>query len=101
MTPLRQRLIDDLRLRNYSPRTIEAYVAGVVRLAAHFNRSPDQLGTEEIRAFQVALVQRGFAASHHCRHDAREGLDAAHCANGVGVLAGDRTDFECQFGGRR
>ena len=43
MTPLRQRFIDDLRLRNYSPRTIEAYVAGVARLAKHFRRSPDQL----------------------------------------------------------
>jgi integrase/recombinase XerD len=58
MTPLRQRLIDDLRLRNYSPRTVEAYVAGVARLAKHFGRSPDQLGTEEIRAFQLHLLQR-------------------------------------------
>ena len=58
MTPLRQRLIDDLRLRNYSPRTIEAYVAGVARLARHFGRSPDQLGPEEIRAFQLHLVER-------------------------------------------
>ena len=56
MTPLRQRFIDDLRIRNYSPRTIEAYVAGVVRLAKHFGRSPDLLGPEDIRAFQLHLI---------------------------------------------
>ena len=57
MTPLRQRFVDDLRLRNYSPRTIEAYVAGVLRLAKHFKRSPELLGSEEIRAFQLHLLQ--------------------------------------------
>jgi integrase/recombinase XerD len=56
MTPLRQRFIDDLRIRNYSPRTIEAYVAGVVCLAKHFGRSPDLLGPEDIRAFQLHLL---------------------------------------------
>jgi integrase/recombinase XerD len=49
MTPLRQRYINDLCLRNYSPRTIEAYVAGVARFANHFGRSPDQLGVDEAR----------------------------------------------------
>jgi integrase/recombinase XerD len=58
MTPLRQRLIDDLRLRNYSPRTIEAYVAGVARLAKHFHRSPDQLGVEQLRVFQLHLLEQ-------------------------------------------
>lgn len=58
MTPLRQRFIDDLRVRNYAPRTIEAYVAGVVRLARHFGRAPDQISAEELRSFQVALVDR-------------------------------------------
>jgi len=58
MTPLRQRYIDDLRLRNYSPRTIEAYVAGVARFAKHFGRSPEQLGTEELRSFQLHLLER-------------------------------------------
>ena len=57
MTPLRQRFIDDLRIRNYSPRTIEAYLAGVVRLVKHFGKSPDLLGPEDIRAFQVHLIQ--------------------------------------------
>ncbi len=56
MTPLRQRLIDDLRLRNYSPRTIEAYVAGVAKFAKHFGRAPDQLGPDELRAFQLHLL---------------------------------------------
>jgi site-specific recombinase XerD len=58
MTPLRQRLIDDLRLRNYSPRTVQAYVAGVAKFAGHFGRSPDQLGPEQLRQFQLDLLAR-------------------------------------------
>jgi integrase/recombinase XerD len=57
MTPLRQRFIDDLRIRNYSPKTIHASVAAIVRFARHFNRSPADLGAEDIRAFQVHLLQ--------------------------------------------
>ena len=63
MTPLRQRLIDDLRLRNYSPRTIEAYTAGVARLAKHFHRSPDQLGVEHLREFQLHLLAQSVSWS--------------------------------------
>jgi integrase/recombinase XerD len=58
MTPLRQRFVDDLRLRHYSPKTVKAYVAGVVRFAKHFQRSPAELGAEEIRAFQLHLLQQ-------------------------------------------
>ncbi len=56
MTPLRQRFIDDLRLRNYSPTTIETYVGRRRRFAKHFGRSPEVLGPEEIRAFQLDLL---------------------------------------------
>ena len=63
MTPLRQRLIDDLRLRNYSPRTIEAYVAGVAKFAKHFGRAPDQLGPDELRTFQLHLLATGTSWS--------------------------------------
>jgi site-specific recombinase XerD len=47
-----------MRLRNYSPKTIKTYVAGVARFAKHFKRSPDQLGLEEVRAFQLHLLDQ-------------------------------------------
>jgi integrase/recombinase XerD len=58
MTPLRQRFIDDLRLRNRSPQTIETYVLRVALFARHFGRSPEILGPEEIRAYQQELLAR-------------------------------------------
>jgi len=58
MTPLRQRFIDDLRLRNYARRTIDTYVSRVACFAKHFGRSPELLGPEEVRAFQLHLLQR-------------------------------------------
>src|SRR5438128_2118770 len=56
MTPLRQRFIDDLRLRNYARRTIETYVGRVVAFAKHFGRSPDLLGPNDVRDFQLHLL---------------------------------------------
>lgn len=58
MTPLRQRLVEDLQRRNYSPRTVACYVGHVAAFARHFNRSPDQLGADEVRAFQLHLLDR-------------------------------------------
>ena len=48
MTVLRQRLIDDLKLRGFSPRTQLAYVQAVARFSRHFKASPDKLGPEEV-----------------------------------------------------
>ena len=56
MTALRQRLMEDLQVRNYSPRTVEAYVAAVAKLAKHFMKAPDQLSGEDVRVFQVHLL---------------------------------------------
>lgn len=57
MTPLRQRMIEDLTIRNYSPRTIKVYVNRLAQFAQHFGQAPDRLGPAEIRAFQVFLIQ--------------------------------------------
>lgn len=63
MTPLRQRLIEDFRIRNYSPRTVDRYIGVLRKLALHFNRSPDQLTPEEVREYLVHLVNEGKSAS--------------------------------------
>jgi integrase/recombinase XerD len=58
MTPLRQRLIDDLQRRNYAAKTIAVYVPAVARFARHFGRSPDQLDAEHVRQYQLHLLQQ-------------------------------------------
>ncbi len=57
MTTLRQRMIDDLKVRNRSSRTIQAYTTHVAKFAQHFGKSPELLGPEEIRQYQVYLVR--------------------------------------------
>jgi integrase/recombinase XerD len=57
MTPLRQRLLEELQRRNYAPKTIAGYVLQVAQFARHFGRSPDQLGADDIRAWQLHLLQ--------------------------------------------
>lgn len=49
MTPLRQRMIEDMQLRGLADRTQEAYVLAVRQLAEHYNKSPDQISEEELR----------------------------------------------------
>ncbi len=60
MTPLRQRYVDDLRLKNFSPGTIKVYVHAVAKFARHFGKSPEQLAAEDIRATMVHLIDRGL-----------------------------------------
>jgi integrase/recombinase XerD len=62
MTPLRQRMIREMQLRQFSQRTIESYVDAVLGLANHYHRSPDQLALEEVRSYLLhLLVERQLA----------------------------------------
>ena len=56
MTPLRQRMIDDMTLHGLKPKTIRAYVACIARFARHFGKSPELLGTAEIRSYLLYLT---------------------------------------------
>lgn len=57
MTPLRQRMIEDMRIRNLAANTQRAYLQQVSAFAEHFGRSPKLLGLEEVHAWQVHLVE--------------------------------------------
>src|ERR1700677_4717260 len=56
MTSLRQRMLEELRLRNLSEQTTRLYIGSVKRFSQYFRRSPEQLGPEQIREFLLHLI---------------------------------------------
>jgi site-specific recombinase XerD len=61
ISPLRQRMLEDMAIRRMSPGTQRAYLSAVSRFSQHFGRSPDKLTYEDVRAWQLHLVQSGLA----------------------------------------
>ena len=67
MTPLRQRMTEDMQVRNLSTNTQESYLQQISLFARHFDKSPEVLDPEAIRAYQVFLVnERKLAPSSIC-----------------------------------
>jgi integrase/recombinase XerD len=66
MTPLRQRMLEDLQIRHYSPTTIRLYLHAVAEFAKHFRKRPDQLGPEHIRNYQLYLIKDKQASQSTC-----------------------------------
>jgi len=64
MTALRERMLEELRLRNFTPRTIRTYTATVADFARHFHQSPDKLGPEHVRIYQLYLLNERKLAWH-------------------------------------
>jgi site-specific recombinase XerD len=64
MSPLRRRMIEDMTLRNLSRRTQQSYIYAVAKFRRHFNRSPDRLGLEDVRAYQLHLIGEKSSWSH-------------------------------------
>ena len=64
MTHLRQRMIEDMGIRNLADNTQSAYLQQIIAYAEHFYRSPEELGPEAVRAYQLYLMNtRGLSPS--------------------------------------
>jgi site-specific recombinase XerD len=61
ISPLRRRMIEDMTVRNLSPATQRCYVHAVAKFSRYFGRSPERLGLEDVRAFQVHLVSTAIS----------------------------------------
>ena len=61
ISPLRQRMLDDMRLRKLAPRTQSHYIRAVRNLAAFLGRSPNTASCEDLRRFQLDMVERGVS----------------------------------------
>jgi len=64
MTALRRQMIDDMTVHNLSPATQQSYVYAVAKFSRFFDCSPDRLGIEEVRAYQLHLAGLGWSWSH-------------------------------------
>jgi site-specific recombinase XerD len=65
-------MLEDMQMRNFSPHTCDAYLRAVAQFALHYQRSPDQLGTEQVRAYLLHLI--------HDRHVASSTFNQVRCA---------------------
>ena len=92
-SPLRQRMIEDMMIRNLSRATQQSYIYAVARFSRHFNSSPDRLGMEEVRAYQLHLVAKNHSWSH---------INQVACALRFfyGVTLGQKEAFERIIFGR-
>ena len=64
ISPLRRRMIDEMMIRNLSPATQQSYLYAVGKFSLHFRRSPDRLGFEDVRAYQLHLIGLRRSWSH-------------------------------------
>ena len=63
ITPLRQRMIEDMTIRNMSPSTQKIYAQAVANFSIYHRRSPDTLTFEDVRAYRLHLIARGLKAT--------------------------------------
>ena len=59
VSPLRQRMIEDMRMRKLAPKTQTAYIRAVLKFAKYLGRSPETASAEDLRHFQLSLVDQG------------------------------------------
>ena len=94
MSPLRRRMIEDMMIRNFSPATQQSYVYAIVKFSRHFGCSPDRLSVEQVRAYQLHLIQQKRSWSH---------INQVACALRFfyGVTLGQAEAFDRIVGGKK
>ncbi len=63
VTPLRQRMIEDMNIRGLAEKTQKAHIRNVKHFAAFLGRPPDTATPEELRSYQVKMTEDGVSAS--------------------------------------
>lgn len=63
MGALREKMIAEMKLRDFAARTQKSYLAAMVGLAKHYRQYPDQLTQEQIRSYMLELQERGLSSS--------------------------------------
>ncbi|MBL0088515.1 MAG: phage integrase N-terminal SAM-like domain-containing protein [Ideonella sp.] len=79
-TPLRQRMTEDMRMRKLEDKTQQAYIRAVRKLTVYLERAPDTATVEDLRNFQLHLVDSGHVADHPERHAVRAEVLLRHHA---------------------
>ena len=64
MSPLRRRMLEDMQLRNLSAATQRSYIHYVSRYAKYYGSSPEKLGLDDIRNYQLYLIEQRQLKSH-------------------------------------
>jgi hypothetical protein len=70
ISPLRQRMIDDMTFRNMSPSTHKVYTYAVANFSTFHGRSPDKLGIEDVRKYRLRCLRE---TSHNILHTEERG----------------------------
>ena len=63
MGALREKMVEEMKLRNFAARTQKSYLAAMVGLAKHYRQFPDQLTQEQIQTYLLELQERGLSSS--------------------------------------
>ena len=83
MGALRMKMIEEMKLRNFSPRTQKSYLSAIMGLVKYYRQPPDQLSQEQVRSYLLHLKERGLSPSS--RNVAISGMTSRHtCAKGAG-----------------